>query len=584
MNMKSLKIWGIGALLTLGAPTLSAQNGILFEGEVMQQSVLSGEAAARLSQPQLFGTARSMAMANAFVSLGADMASMSINPAGLGMYRHNELSITPLITSAHSSNSAAGYDRNGKTRFGLANLGAVYNLYEGTGRVVSVNLGLGYNRIADLNYRTSFCYDSPYSGSKAPSVLDLMAGQLTVNGLYPDANEFLGYYGENFPDLWGAMMAYNSYLINPYLSCANSGCECCSGGICGFGCPECNNNCSPFWEADRVGSNAAVGHFYDLESRGSVGEFDLSFGMNVDNRFYVGATIGIQSLSQRINLYYGEDYLYSGAAVNGGGDELIEQADYMHYNQAAELSGIGINFKLGFIYRPIPSLRLGFALHTPTYWSIDHTYAGQMSSMRYNNDEDKYYASNLDTDGSWTDSGDSGYRLSAPTRLMFGVSYALGSRAILSVDYERDWYNGLRMKQYPLWVPDRTSYSKTEFKRKFCATNTLRIGAEFKPTERWALRAGFSYTSSMIRSKSLTGTTPMPDRVLYCTAGTGFALSRRVTLDLAYQYCRTDNDSYRLFYSAERTDTGGLSLLDASEPVSTDYMRHNVALSLSVKF
>ena len=35
------------------------------------------------------GTARSMAMAGAFTSLGADLTSMAINPAGLGMYRHN---------------------------------------------------------------------------------------------------------------------------------------------------------------------------------------------------------------------------------------------------------------------------------------------------------------------------------------------------------------------------------------------------------------------------------------------------------------------------------------------------------------
>ena len=39
-----------------------------------------------LSQTQFnFGTARSMAMGGAFASLGGDLASMSINPAGLGM-------------------------------------------------------------------------------------------------------------------------------------------------------------------------------------------------------------------------------------------------------------------------------------------------------------------------------------------------------------------------------------------------------------------------------------------------------------------------------------------------------------------
>lgn len=561
MVMKSLKIWGIGALLSLCATTLSAQTGVLFEGEVLQQAALSGESIARLSQPQLFGTARSMAMANAFTSLGGDVASMSINPAGLGMCRHNELSITPLVTVSRSSNGAAGYDSNNKGRFALANFGVVYNLYEGTGRVVSVNMGLGYNRVADLNYRTSFQYDSSSRTGKAPSVLDVMAGQLTTYRMYPDSEGFLGYYGDSYPDLWGAMMAYNSYLINPV-----------------------DDPDGSYWEADRVGANADVGHFYDLESRGSIGEYDISFGLNIDNKVYVGATIGIRSISQRIRLYYGEDFRYGDApAVNGSGQELIEQVDYMHYNQAADVNGVGVDFKLGVIYRPIPALRLGMAFHTPTYYSVDRTYAGQMAAMCYNNDDKKYYPSDVNTDGSWTDSGNDAYRFVTPARLMFGASYTFGRRAILSVDYERDWYNGIRVKQTPFWIPDETAYARGTMKRKFRATNTLRIGAEVKPIDRLALRAGFAYTSSMVRSAELTASAPLAERVYYCTAGVGFALSRRVSLDAAYQYCKTENSSYRLFYAAERTG-GALAYLDASEPLSTDYTRHNVALTLGVKF
>lgn len=555
--MKELKIWGAAALLSLGTLTLSAQNTVRFEGEVLQQAALSGESLARLSSPQLFGTARSMAMANAFASLGGDLAAMSINPAGLGMYRHNELSITPLVSSTGSTNNFAGYGSNSKTRFSLANIGVVYNLYEGTGRVVSLNMGLGYNRVADLNYCTSFQYDSSARDGKAPSILDVMAGHLTVNGLYPDGSGFLGYYGDSYPDLWGAMMAYNSYLINPV-----------------------DDPDGAYWEADHVGANADVGHFYNMESRGSVGEYDLAFGLNIDNKIYVGATVGIQSISQRVRLYYGEDFRYGEApAVNGGGQELIEQVDYLHYNQSADRNGVGINFKLGIIYRPMAGLRIGVALHTPTYYSLDHRYAGQMASMSYDNDEEKYYPSDVDTDGDWTDSGSDAWRFSTPARLMFGISYAFGQRGIVSVDYERDWYNGIRVKQMPFWIPDETAYARQTMKNRFRATNTLRIGAELKPFERWALRAGFGYTSSMVRDRELLQSAPVADRVFYCTAGTGFALSRHVSLDLAYQYCKTENASYRLFYAADRE-----GVLDASEPVRTDYARHAVSLSLGVKF
>ena len=45
-----------------------------------------------------FGTARSAALGGAFTSLGADLSSMNINPAGLGIYRGSEVGISPSLT------------------------------------------------------------------------------------------------------------------------------------------------------------------------------------------------------------------------------------------------------------------------------------------------------------------------------------------------------------------------------------------------------------------------------------------------------------------------------------------------------
>ena len=44
-----------------------------------------------------YGTARSMAMGNAFTALGADMVSTSLNPAGIGMYVDSDVSFTPMM-------------------------------------------------------------------------------------------------------------------------------------------------------------------------------------------------------------------------------------------------------------------------------------------------------------------------------------------------------------------------------------------------------------------------------------------------------------------------------------------------------
>ena len=51
--------------------------------------------ALRYSWFQVNGTARAGAMGNAFGALGGDFTSVSINPAGIGLYRSGELALTP---------------------------------------------------------------------------------------------------------------------------------------------------------------------------------------------------------------------------------------------------------------------------------------------------------------------------------------------------------------------------------------------------------------------------------------------------------------------------------------------------------
>ena len=101
-------------------------------------------------------TARSAAMAGAMTSLGADASSMSINPAGLGMYRTNEVTITPMLSFSRSTTNANGFEGNGTNRFAIGNFGMVAKLRESSTGVTAVNMGFAYNRTADFNYRYSF--------------------------------------------------------------------------------------------------------------------------------------------------------------------------------------------------------------------------------------------------------------------------------------------------------------------------------------------------------------------------------------------------------------------------------------------
>jgi hypothetical protein len=74
------------------------------------------------------GTGRSAGMANAFGAVGADPASIGINPAGFGLYRTSELSLTPLVevndAKATTYGTATG---DTQTRFAIGNLALILN-------------------------------------------------------------------------------------------------------------------------------------------------------------------------------------------------------------------------------------------------------------------------------------------------------------------------------------------------------------------------------------------------------------------------------------------------------------------------
>ena len=79
--------------------------------------------ALRYSNIAVSGTARAGAMGNAFGALGGDFTSASINPAGLGLYRSSEFTVTPISMSTRVETSYYGTGREDSDyKFSLNNL------------------------------------------------------------------------------------------------------------------------------------------------------------------------------------------------------------------------------------------------------------------------------------------------------------------------------------------------------------------------------------------------------------------------------------------------------------------------------
>src|SRR3954468_4991444 len=68
--------------------------------------------ALRLSFLQPQGTARSIGFGSALGSVGGDFTTLSVNPAGIGIYRRSEMMFTPSITFNNTSGYYAGNTRD----------------------------------------------------------------------------------------------------------------------------------------------------------------------------------------------------------------------------------------------------------------------------------------------------------------------------------------------------------------------------------------------------------------------------------------------------------------------------------------
>lgn len=497
-------------------------------------------------------TARSAAMAGAMTSLGADASSLSINPAGVGMYRTNELTFTPMMSFTRAKNNAQPFEGNSKNRFAVGNFGVVVKLRESSTGVTAINMGLSYNRLADYNYKYSFS-NAGVAGNA--SIADVYAGQLAASGITSaQLKQSYDSYG-NFrwshydPTYWGAILGYKTGLVG---------------------------DTSGAWGRDMVVPNATVDSFTTVESKGRADEWVWSLGINFNSKFYLGMSLGASTISQEKHIYYGEGYRYSN---NPQQNYCME---YFNYDQITQMKGTGINFKIGAIYRPIESLRIGVAFHTPTYYNVTYKYQGGMTSeVKAINNVDGYTVNSqgyIDPPFSeqtelLIDDGDYSWRFTTPTRLMVGASYTVAKQLILSVDYERDWYNTMRMKNSP-YGPLYKGFIKDEFK----GSNTLRAGAEWRFIPQMAIRLGYGLWSGALDDNDKVYSSPVIYRTEYMSTGLGIALSKHFTIDLAYMYCKNDLTPYKTFY-------GYNANVDIASPTfRTSISRHNAMMTLTVKF
>ncbi|MDR2424713.1 MAG: outer membrane protein transport protein [Prevotellaceae bacterium] len=412
----------------------------------------------QLGTHEVQSTARFTGLGGAFNALGGDIGSLSTNPAGIGVYRSSEFSITPALTFNNTStNFLERSTDDSRTRFGMPSLGYVSNWLSGNASgLITLNFGFAINRTANFYKNTKF------TGLNSPnSVADFYAKHATsFNPDYIIKNVEDNKYNQILPNDWSTALAYDTYLLE-YDNANNK-----------FHTPGLDLN-------DRVDISGKT------QQSGGTQEYAFSLGGNISNKVQFGFTIGLQDVYLSNHLYYREQ------------DIVTNQGNFIGNtrNEYTTTTGFGANFKAGLIFRPVDAFRLGFAVHTPTFFNMNREYRVDMASVFFEaNSQEKTYNKALDPDMYE-------YSLNTPYRLEAGLAYIIGKIGLISVDYEFVGNSSMRMRDnYGGTIPD--TYNDL-IKQSYRSTSNVRVGAELNLPYGVVLRGGYNYFQSPYKDSKL---------------------------------------------------------------------------------
>ncbi len=553
----------------------------------------------RFSQPDMKGTARYMSMGGAFGALGGDLSSISTNPAGLGVYRRNEIGITMDVDIQNATSECQGVTNSqNQTKFLLNNVGGVASWDLANSVMPNINVAFTYNRAASFNRH--------YTGvipKLSNSLTNYIAGISNNEGVTVgdvstqfDSDNYVIFdpYNPNDGGIqapWLSILGYDSYFITP------------TGD-------DDQPNWIGQWGATTSGSGA-----YDVVTTGGANEYNIAVGGNIANKVFWGVNVGIVDLDYSMTAMWGEN-LQNAVVDNPEGIE--NTASMWSLTNSYVASGSGYNIKVGFIYRPIQELRLGVSFASPTWYSINESYVAQTKYTYPNINLSQYEGETIHNGGASTNNGQWGnnsYNFRTPWKLTVSAAGVIGRNLIVSADYEWQRYDKMRFYNgsggyydygydngfdwdWPYYAPaakvsqvrfntDPWWATNADIEDIYKSTSTLRLGAEYRITPRFSVRAGYSYVSSPVRKEAkdgsmliyTSGTMPnykMDNSTNYITCGLGYNFNH-FYIDGAFVHKRMTSE-----YHAYTPDPSNPQIPSPTSELS--FSNNQIILSAGVRF
>ena len=460
----------------------------------------------------LVGTARFVGMGGAMSALGTDISVISTNPAGIGLYRSNDAVVSMGLNTIGNSADFGGFTtKSDKTTFSIDNAGLVLAMNPQLGPVKYVNFAVNYRRRNNLS-ATFGAMGSllRQNGNET----NLFSQQYALYNSYVNAGDYADYIDYNdytsFSYPWLGLMTSESALLDS------------NGNL--FYVPENMDNVE--------GLYPTMMEYYSKE-KGGVHEVDLNISANVDDKLYLGLTIGTTSVDYTRYSEYSEF------------DELGN--NYYTIKNDYNVSGGGVNVKFGAIFRPFEysPLKLGVAVHTPTWYSLtERTAATMICPDGYVIDtRDAYsYGDDLYVD----------YDYITPWRFNLSASYTFDKFVAVDAEYEYVDYSTAKIEYAGGGeILDMVD----EVKENMDAQHIFRVGALFNINDNFSFCCGFNHMTAPFKKEAVKAVTMFTDtktdfvnsyETNIVTLGAGYR-NKNLYLDVAYKLAMQEAEFYNYY-------------------------------------
>jgi hypothetical protein len=487
---------------------------------------------ANLTSTDLNGTARYVGMGGAMEALGADVSTIGSNPAGIGLFRRSQLSVSGGLLMQSNGKE---YGDGKKTNASFDQIGFVYTTRASRGS--NLNFGFNYTKGKNFDFLLNASGKLGNGSQNNQSYLKHVLGSENYGG-FDVRKKDDAYIGFASPQANFVSWTWNQldYLyFNTLLPDATT--------------------------AGKFNNYLADSYTFDKASTGYVGNYDFNISGSIQDQFYFGLTFGLK------DVHYDSESRYNERLSNGVGDVSVLDI--------RRITGTGFDITAGIIVRPIASspFRIGAYVKTPTWYDLTTSNVTRIDR-------------NTNTGGKndWGEVPNSyDYKLWTPWKFGLSLGHTVGNYLALGLTYEFEdhstldsrindggYYNDYYGTYYETSSADKSMNKHTRQALK--GVSTLKMGAEYKPTSNLALRLGYNYISPKYNKDAQKDPTIVSPGSAYSsstdfvnwdstnrfTFGIGYQINK-FNVDLAYQYSMQKGTFYpfsTMNFSIHDTATG----------------------------